>query len=163
MIKFEEVKKNDIKNLSDLANEVWHEYWVCLLSDEQIEYMIEKFQSENAIKKQIENENYVYFYILKNGEKAGYIGVSKKEDYLFLSKIYVKKEYRHKGLGTKGFEFLKEFSKENDYKRIKLTVNKKNKNSIDAYIKWGFKIVDAVITDIGEGFVMDDYIMEYEG
>ena len=45
-------------------------------------------------------------------------------------------------------------------KPIRLTVNKYNKNSIAAYRKWGFKIIDSVVTDIGSGFVMDDFIMQ---
>lgn len=43
---------------------------------------------------------------------------------------------------------------------IYLTVNKNNTNTISAYIKLGFEIVDSIITDIGSNFVMDDYIME---
>ena len=41
-----------------------------------------------------------------------------------------------------------------------LTVNKQNKMAIRAYEKQGFITVDAVVTDIGEGFVLDDCIME---
>ena len=41
-------------------------------------------------------------------------------------------------------------------------MNKNNKNTIEAYKKWGFTIIDSVVTDIGNGFVMDDYIMEYK-
>lgn len=74
-----------------------------------------------------------------------------------MSKLYIKKEFRHKGIGTKAFEKIRELA---DGKPIRLTVNKHNTNSITAYKKWGFKTVDAVVTDIGSGFVMDDYIME---
>ena len=87
MVDFEKVK--NIKEFAKLASEIWHEYWTVLLSPEQIDYMVEKFQSENAVTRQIEQENYTYFYILENGEKAGYIGLSEKNDYLFLSKLYL--------------------------------------------------------------------------
>ena len=161
MIDFLEVKQNDIKELARLTSEIWHEYWTCILSPEQIEYMVEKFQSEAAIINQINNEHYTYFYILFNNEKSGYIGLSKKEDCLFLSKLYIKSNFRHKGIGTFAFNFIKQFALNNSYNTIKLTVNKYNKNTISAYKKWGFKTVDSVVTDIGSGFVMDDYIMEY--
>jgi len=161
MIKFIEIQINEIKELAKLASDIWHEYWTCILSLKQIDYMVEKFQSYNAITEQIEKENYTYFFILYDDKKAGYIGVSKKENYLFLSKLYIKKEFRHKGIGSKSFEFIKDFSLQNGYNKIQLTVNKYNKNTIDAYIKWGFQTIDSVITDIGNGFVMDDYIMEY--
>ncbi len=157
-----EVKKvTNIRDLAQLTSEIWHEYWVEILSPEQINYMVEKFQSEKAITQQIAEENYTYFYIEQNNIIAGYIGLSKKEDYLFLSKLYIKKEFRHQGIGTQVFEFIKDFALKNNYKKIILTVNKYNSNTIKAYNKWGFKEIDSVVTDIGNGFVMDDYIMEY--
>lgn len=163
MISFEKVEENNfaISKLAELTSEIWHEYWTCILSSEQINYMVEKFQSETAIKNQIEFEKYIYFYILSNNEKAGYIGISKKDAHLFLSKLYIKKDFRHKGIGSKAFEFIKNFAKSNRYNKIILTVNKYNTNTISAYNKWGFKTIDSVITDIGNGFVMDDYIMQY--
>lgn len=159
MVEFIEVK--NITELANLASEIWHEYWVEILTPEQIDYMVENFQSEKAISNQIKNENYVYFFINVDNENAGYIGLSKKQDHLFLSKLYIKKEFRHKGLGTKAFDFIKNFAKENNYTNIILTVNKYNTNTINAYKKWQFKEIDSVVTDIGNGFVMDDYIMEY--
>ena len=160
MISFEQVK--DIKKLANLTSEIWHEYWNNLLSQEQIVYMIDKFQSEKAIHEQIKNEKYIYFFIKYDGKISGYLGLSHKNDYLFLSKIYIKKEFRHKGLGTKSFEFIKNYGIENNYDKIRLTVNKYNKNTIKAYNKWGFTTIDSVVTDIGSGFVMDDFIMEYK-
>lgn len=154
-VTFEKVE--NIKELASLASSIWHEYWTCILSAEQIDYMVENFQSEKAIANQIKNENYSYYFILQNNEKAGYFGISYKKNYLFLSKLYIKKEFRDKGIGTKAFKKIKELA---DGKPIRLTVNKHNTNSITAYKKWGFKTVDAVVTDIGSGFVMDDYIME---
>lgn len=159
MINLKEV--TNIKDLAKLTSEIWHEYWVDLLSPEQIDYMVDKFQSEKAITHQIAEENYTYFYIEKDNNIAGYVGLSKKEGYLFLSKLYIKKEFRHQGIGTQVFEFIKDFALKNNYKRIILTVNKHNSNTIKAYQKWNFKEIDSVVTDIGNGFVMDDYIMEY--
>ena len=57
------VKNEDIKDLAKLTNEIWHEYWPCILSEKQINYMVEKFQSENAIINQMKNENYKYYFI----------------------------------------------------------------------------------------------------
>ena len=52
--------ENEINELAELASEIWHEYWPCILTAEQIDYMVEKFQSKKAIKEQIKNENYTY-------------------------------------------------------------------------------------------------------
>lgn len=151
------VRKEEIRTLAELASEIWHEYWPCILTPEQIDYMVENFQSENAIKEQIANENYTYYFLITDGKVAGYTGISDKGEYLFLSKLYIKKEFRHQGIGRKAFEEIKNLG----FNRIQLTVNKYNKNTIDAYLKYGFKIIDEAVTDIGNGFVMDDYIMEY--
>ncbi len=161
ILDFSEVEDQNIDVLAGLASEIWHEYWVEILSPAQIDYMVEKFQSSHAIKNQIKNEDYKYYFITVNGIKAGYFGISFKKDYLFLSKLYIKKDFRHLGIGTKVFEKIKEIAVQNNYKSIQLTVNKYNQNTINAYNKWGFKTIDSVVSDIGGGFVMDDYIMEF--
>jgi len=162
MLNYKIVKLNDIKDLAGLASSIWHEYWTSILTPEQIDYMVEKFQSEKAIKHQYEFENYKYYYIQNNGENIGYYGLSDKKDYLFLSKLYIRLEFRHQGIGGMAFNQIKETAIKSDFKSIRLTVNKYNKNTIAAYKKWGFTTIDAVVTDIGGGFVMDDYIMEYK-
>ncbi|MCD8378646.1 MAG: GNAT family N-acetyltransferase, partial [Candidatus Gastranaerophilales bacterium] len=117
------------------------------------------FQSVESITNQIRNENYSYFLIKDDGRTIGYTGIADKGDYIFLSKLYIYKHYRSKGFGYKAFEFIKNIASS---KPIRLTVNKYNADTIAAYKKWGFKTIDAVVTDIGGGFVMDDYIMEYK-
>ena len=155
------VNENEISRLADLCSEIWHEYWPCILTQNQIDYMVEKFQSKTAIEEQINFDKYTYYFIVVNNEKAGYIGISEKFDFFFLSKLYLKKEFRHQGIGKQAFEEIKKISKTLGYSKIRLTVNKYNQNTINAYNKYGFKIIDKDITDIGQGFVMDDYIMEY--
>ena len=162
MINFKKVDPKEIKELANLASKIWHEYWTVILTPEQIDYMVENFQSEHAIQNQYENENYTYYFIQDNDKNTGYFGISDKENYLFLSKLYISKDYRHKGIGAKAFEKIKQIAREKSYKSIQLTVNKYNKNTISAYNKWGFETIDSVVTDIGEGFVMDDYTMEYK-
>lgn len=172
MIEFVRVKtEDDIKILSNLASEIWHKYWPCLLNEAQIEYMVEKFQSHRAIAKQIKDENYIYKIIRLNGENVGYFGVCAKDKkvwetknseikpYLFLSKLYLKEYYRGKKLGRAAFEEIKKIAHALNLDCIYLTVNKYNANSVKAYEKWGFNTVEEAVTDIGQGFVMDDYIM----
>ena len=138
---------DEIRLMADFASSIWREYWTERLPEGQTEYMINRFQSAEAMTRQLESENYSYFYIVADGVKAGYTGLSVRDDYLFLSKLYILKDV--------------EFAKAHDRKRIVLTVNKGNINAIKAYKKLGFIQADAVVTDIGCGYVMDDYIMEY--
>ena len=154
----------EIEKLSSLAYEIWRSYWGIILQNEQIEYMIEKFQSPQAIKDQIKKEDYVYKILRFEGEDVGYFGACPKfyngENKLFLSKFYIKENNRGKGLGNFAFREIKNLAQKMNLKSIYLTVNKNNQNTIEIYEKWGFKTVDSAVSDIGNGFVMDDYIME---
>lgn len=58
-------------------------------------------------------------------------------------------------------EYVKEQAIKYCYESIYLTCNKYNTHSLDVYKKYGFKTIDSVQTDIGHGFIMDDYILEY--
>lgn len=161
MTEFVKVEKEDIKELAELAKEIWFEYWHSILTLGQIYYMVNKFQSEMALKEQIEMEKYSYYFIVEDGKKVGYFGVVPEDGYLFLSKFYISKDYRGKGLGKIAFEIIKEIAKENNYNKIHLTVCKQNFKSILIYEKWGFKTLHPLINRIGGGYEMDDYLMEY--
>ena len=67
---------------------------------------------------------------------------------------------RGKGLGRAGIEFVEKYAAQNGFSKIRLTVNKYNMTSIFVYNNLGFDKIDDVVTDIGNGFVMDDFVME---
>lgn len=163
-IKTVEVKTSEqVKKVAAMADEIWHEWFPSIISVEQIDYMLDKFQSESAIENQLKNENYRYFIVMKGGEYVGYTAVRPDSDgRLFLSKIYIKKEHRRKGYGKAVFEFLKEICRENGLNAIWLTVNKHNDDSINVYKKCGFKIIGEDVTDIGSGYFMDDYFFQLD-
>ena len=150
------------KKLAALADEIWHEWFPRLLSAEQINYMVEKFQSERAMKEQMQNEGYEYYFIHRNGVHIGYTGIKKDGEGLFLSKLYIKKEYRGKHYATAAFELIKNIAADKGLGSIWLTVNKYNESSIAVYEKLGFYRIGEGVTDIGNGFVMDDFYYRYD-
>ena len=79
---------------------------------------------------------------------------------MFLSKIYLAKDFRGQGLGKQAMDFVSKRAIDLKCKSVSLGVNRFNANSIEAYKSMGFKIVGEMITDIGKGFVMDDYKMK---
>lgn len=146
-----------------LADEIWHEFFPSVLSAEQIDYMVEKFQSAGAMKEQIRSEGYKYFLLFRGKERVGYIAVRPDKDgRLFLSKLYIKKEHRGKGYATEVFEFLKRYCRENGFDSMWLTVNKHNSSAVSVYEKRGFKKIGGGVTDIGNGFVMDDFYYQLD-
>ncbi len=153
----------DIEQIATAAAEIWREHYVTLISREQIDYMVERFQSKAAITVQIEKEGYCYYLLLDQGVMAGYISIKIEEKdipSLFLSKFYIRKECRGKGFGKETMDFLEAACKENKLQKIWLTVNRNNSNSINIYEKLGFKKIRTQVNDIGNGFVMDDFVME---
>ena len=151
--------EKQIELVAALACEIWHEYFTPIIGKSQVEYMLEKFQSKKSIEQQIQN-GFIYFLMINNAEPIGYTGIIIKDRELFLSKLYVVSAQRNKGFGKQVVVFLEDLALEQGAKKITLTVNKNNSNTIGAYQKMGFINVESVIKDIGENFVMDDYKME---
>ncbi len=95
-----------IQEISNLASVIWHEHFTPIIGIQQVEYMLEKFQSFHALKEQMET-GYEYFQIFDNTEFCGYCGIHQEETTLFLSKLYLKKEARNRHLSTKTIQYLK--------------------------------------------------------
>lgn len=153
-ILLEKVTADEIEELSSLAYRVWRECFPGMISSEQIEYMLEKFQSVNAITEQMQN-GYEYYFLIYDGETAGYTGIREDADGIFLSKLYVIDRFRGKGIASEAVNRIAEIGKP-----ITLTVNRGNFRAIRAYEKMGFVKIREQKTDISSGFIMDDYVMQ---
>lgn len=153
------VTTEDIKEVATLAEQIWHQHFTPIIGQEQVIYMLEKFQSVPALTQQIA-EGYEYYQIFDSNEFCGYVGIHPENEKLFLSKLYIKQEARGRCLATCALEFLKDLCRSRNLSSIWLTCNKHNENTLNVYRHFGFEITDSVVSDIGNGFVMDDYIME---
>ena len=149
----------DFNTIASLAEIIWKEHYTPIIGIEQVNYMLDKFQSPETIQEQILN-GAKYYTIKFEGNAKGYLSISKKEDSLFLSKLYVLSSSRGKGIGKSAMQFIESESNRLGYNKISLTVNKYNKASIKAYEKMGFIKIKDLVIDIGRGFIMDDYYME---
>lgn len=161
MTEFCEVTQEErVPALAALAHEIWTEYYTPLLGQAQIAYMLDKFQSKAAMRRQMAQENYRYFFLKLNGETAGYLGVQIQEDALFLSKLYVRRAFRGRGVGRDTMAFLAGWTRGAGLFRIWLTVNRGNEGSIRSYERLGFENIGTQDADIGNGYVMDDYLFQ---
>lgn len=151
--------EHQINIVESLAKEIWTEHYIPIIGKEQVDYMLERFQSKHAIIQQIKR-GILYFLVKVDNEFIGYVALHPKGRELFLSKIYIKSSRRCKGHGRRAVHFAETLAKERNLSKIVLTVNKNNVDSIRAYEKIGFTNVGAIVQDIGNGFVMDDYKME---
>jgi len=165
-IKLEQVKtREQIDSLCKIAERVWHLTYDPLVPDGQVEYMIEKFQSPHAVKDQMEHLNYRYYMMVCDGQDTGFIGFSPRyegREEMFLSKVYLLPEFRGRGAVKAAFALVEEETRKEGLSKIRLTVNKGNAHAVEVYAHYGFETVEKVKTDIGSGFVMDDFIMVKE-
>lgn len=150
--------------LATLASEIWHEYWPALIGEAQTDYMVEQFQSLEAIERDVAEHAYEYWFLrtAEDGRTVGYTGgrVEPETNRFFISKIYLLEEHRGEGLCSATIRFYERLARERGLDALYLTVNKRNEMAIRAYKAKGFEVIDAVETDIGDGYIMDDYIME---
>lgn len=144
--------------IASLAREIWTEHYIPIIGKEQVEYMLDRFQSKEALAEQIKAGS-SYFIIKEDDQPIGYMGIQFKDDELFLSKLYVKSVKRGRGFGKKAIHYCENIAKEKGLTKIVLTVNKNNLSSIKVYEAVGFKNLGSIIQEIGGGFIMDDYKM----
>ena len=162
MITYEKITtRKQCEDLKELATKISLEHFAPITGTGQVYYMMDKFLDPDTILHEI-GENYEFAFILYNGKRAGYYSIAYEGEALFLSKLYVEKSFRGLGLGHAMFERIAGKAKKAGCKYIYLTVNKQNLSSVAIYKKWNFYIHECAETDIGGGYVMDDYIMRRE-
>lgn len=146
--------------IEKLATEILHEVYDPIIPSEHTAYFLMEFQSKNAIENQIKNENFSYFLLNFNTENVGYLGVQKSNKILILSKLYILKSFRGLKIGKVALEYVDGFATDNGIEKIELIVNRKNQNTIDIYLKNGFKIVESIVNSFPNGHSVEDYKME---
>ncbi len=153
-------REEQIETVARLAEEIWHEHYDSIIGKDQADYMIEHFQSCEAIRDQISQNGYEYRLMRSPGGYNGYLAYRMDPDSMFLSKLYIAKRFRGRGYARTALDHLEEICRNNGVHRICLTVNRHNEGSIRAYEKLGFVRTGTQRADIGAGYVMDDFLME---
>jgi len=152
--------KQHFSTIEDLAREIWTEHYTPIIGESQVCYMLDKFNSASYMENQTIDSKCLYFLISDNNEPVGYFSIEFREKELFLNKFYVKFSKRNKGFGRDAMNFIEEQAKLSGLPYITLRVNKLNTLTIQKYEKLGFRKTCSLVSDIGNGFVMDDYFME---
>jgi len=155
-------EQKDIATIQDLAKKSWNFAYANIITQEQIDYMLNMMYSEEALKKHFENPNYHYYLVFENDEFLGFVGFEfhQESETTKLHRIYFLKEAQGKGLGKKALRFVINEAKNVNDKRVTLTVNKNN-SAHKFYESQGFKVYEEAVLNIGNGYVMDDYLMEF--
>lgn len=162
MIHLEKITKNQLSIIKDLAYAIWPIAYGEILSKEQLNYMLDNFYSVDNLSNQMDSGQ-VFELLLEDKNVIGYLGYEfncKETGLLKIHKIYLLPETQGKGFGKFMIDEIVNIAKSNNQKGVFLNVNKYNKAKF-FYEKLGFVISKEEVIDIGNGYVMDDYVMEY--
>lgn len=141
-----------------LAFPIWREHYTPLIGPAQVDFMLQKFQTAGAVESQVAQGALYFLLQTPGGNEFGFLSALPRPGELFLSKLYFLKSHRGRGYARQVLEFLRDLARQKGLSRITLTVHKQNP-SVTAYRALGFEVLEPVLTDIGGGFVMDDYRM----
>lgn len=150
--------------IKKIATKTWAITYGNILSQEQISYMLDMMYSDAALKKQMIEQKHSFF-LIKSKESDDYKGfVSCEVNYnnqpkTKIHKLYVLPQSQVSGLGKALVNQAIKVAKIADNYALTLNVNKFNK-SIGFYRRVGFTIVGEEDIDIGNGYLMEDYILE---
>ena len=144
-----------------MALRIWSVCYAQLLSAEQIEYMLGWMYSPTRIREEMRDQIAEYHWLRLGGESVGFAAFGPGEDSgeVCLHKLYVLPEQQGQGIGSAALMALEKSAKVGGAEKISLRVNRDNVAAIRAYEKNGFQRSAEVCSDIGGGFVMDDYVM----
>lgn len=161
MAEIKVISKIDLKIVKDLAHKIWPIAYAEILSVVQLNYMLSRFYSIEALEKQFLN-GHKFIVICKNNKPLGFASFEHKfaqSRTTKLHKLYVEFDEQGLGLGKLLINEVIHFCKEVNDNSIILNVNRFNK-AIGFYTNLGFQIIKEEVIDIGNNFVMDDYVME---
>nr|WP_315417589.1 GNAT family N-acetyltransferase [uncultured Pedobacter sp.] len=163
MITLRKAKEDDIEIIMDIAAATWPSTYLDIIGQAQIDYMLDKMYNKGELLKQF-MEGHI-FLIAEEGENqfgfAGYSIIGHDARIYKLHKLYVLPSAHGKGVGKILINEVFNQVKDAGGSALQLNVNKYNKAK-DFYLKGGFTIKESVKLDIGEGYIMDDYVMEYK-
>lgn len=161
MIKIETATIKDIPTIQKISNIVWPITFGEILSKEQIEYMMEMMYSDESLTKQMTNDDHHYILAKENEEYIGYLSYQTNIDnrYCKIHKLYVLPTGQGKGIGRKFIEYVKQIAITEKDQYLRLHVNRYN-HALEFYKHLGFSVAFTEDIDIGNNFLMEDYVLE---
>lgn len=159
-ITFPPLQPAEIDELILLAHRIWHAHYPGIITVEQIDYMLERGYTHAVIQDEIEKQG-VFWRAIKDGEvMIGFIAIGPHgEGAMKLHKLYLLPEYHGLGIGSRALAEAERIARQQKAATLVLNVNRHNPKAISAYKRAGWHIAEETVVEIGNGYVMDDYVM----
>lgn len=152
----------DFDAIAALARAIWLEHYISIISKEQIEYMLAgRFTAQN-LEKYLDAPDRWFRVLRADGEIVGYCSwsLSGQPREMKLEQLYLLPRLHGRGLGRRMMELIETDARARGCDTLMLTVNKHNTTASRVYFAAGFQVREEAVFDIGNGYVMDDYVME---
>ncbi|MDD3886076.1 MAG: GNAT family N-acetyltransferase [Victivallaceae bacterium] len=153
------LKPEELVEIRQIAAVIWPETFRTILSGEQIAYMIKMMYDPSVMERELADG--FHFALLRiDGVAAGYCSWSAyRPGAAKLHKVYLLSNYHFRGYGRMMIEYVASRCRRDGFCELYLNVNKRNLTAQAAYRRRGFEAVEAVSINIGNGYVMDDFVM----
>lgn len=152
--------RQEVAAVCALARVVWQATYPALISQAQIDAMLADRYAADRIHAQRDDPDHAWRVARRNQETVGFAHAVREGAHCKLDKLYVHPGYQRQGIGTALLHAVLDWARQQQAHRVWLQVNRHNTQAIAAYRKYGFVIAGSQVFDIGDGFVMDDHVME---
>ena len=151
----------DLPDIAALARVVWWRHYPGIISPAQIEYMLRRMYDLDTLRAELAR-GIRFDRLLVDGGLVAFssYGPGRAPGIAKLHKLYVHPDQHRRGHGGRLLDHAEAALAAGGYVSLELAVNKANQTARAAYERYGFVIREGVVIDIGEGFVIDDFLME---
>lgn len=157
----QKIDEDKISLVREIAEITWPVAFGEILSKEQLAYMMEMMYSKDTLKNQLLSGHEFYLYYEKE-QAVGFMGLEKNyqsKRQLKIHKLYILPQHQGKKIGEKFILFAETRAKELNHEKLTLNVNRFNK-ALYFYEKLGFQNVQTIDIEIGNGYLMEDFVLE---
>lgn len=154
--------EDEIEALGKLAHEIWHAHYPGIISPEQIDTMLAQRYSPAAIAGSLAGQSWDAAWLKKRMVGFAHSYADAPPATWKLDKLYVHPALQRRGIGHALLRRVKEHARHAAACRLVLRVNRRNAKALAAYAKYGFRVYGEQVLDIGNGFVMDDFLLEMD-
>lgn len=160
MLRLREMNPQDIPAVAELAGRIWRDHYPPIIGIEQTEYMLALWYSHNALAELLKQPGRRFLLAEEGREVRGFLSAGPMEDGIFVYRFYIDTAHQRKGIGQALLtEIVAQFPQA---KFLRLHVNRNNRKALAFYEKHGFTSRSEQDTEIGDGYVMEDYVMQKE-
>lgn len=155
-----EVGIEDLSQVAALAERIWWAVYPPIIGERQVRYMLARMYDLETLRRDRER-GVVFMLACTSTDPKDAIGfyaldLSVDDQRAFLDKLYLLPEWHGAGIGQQMLTSVCTLAAERNFTGVMLRVNRQNGRAIRAYERFGFRELDRVCTDIGDGFEMDD-------